>query len=123
MALKVVARLDEIGTGEMKHIEAGSREILLANVGGKIYAIDDRCGHMGAPLSMGKLEGKVVQCPLHGARYDVTTGRCVGQPRISGLEAKILAVTKYSKIVSAIKAYDRGTFKVMVEDGVIKLDL
>jgi len=123
MALKEVARLDEIEEGGMKHIEAADREILLANVGGRIYAIDDRCGHMSAPLSMGKLAGKIVECPLHGARYDVTTGRCVRTAQMQGLEAKILAVTKYGRLVDAIRTYRRDTFKVVVEEGVIKLDL
>ena len=123
MALKEVARLDEIDEGGMKHVEAGGREILLVNVGGKIYAIDDRCGHMSAPLSMGKLAGNIVECPLHGARYDVTSGRCVRTARMQGLEGKILAVTKYGKVVAAIKTYRRETFKVVVQDDIIKVEI
>jgi nitrite reductase/ring-hydroxylating ferredoxin subunit len=123
MSLQEVAMLDEIEAGEMKHIEAGGREILLANVGGKIYAMDDRCGHMSAPLSMGRLDGKIAQCPLHFARFDVTTGKCVRKAHMSGIEGKILAVTKLGKVVDAIRTLDRETFKVVVEDGKIKLEV
>ncbi len=123
MTLQEVAGIDEIEDGRMKHVEAGGREILLASVGGKIYAIEDRCGHMSAPLSMGRLEGKIVQCPLHFARFDVTTGKCVGKPQIGGIEGKILSVTKYSKIVNAIRTRNRETFRVVVEDKHVKLEL
>ena len=51
------------------------KEIMIANIDGKYYAISDRCRHSNASLSMGSLNGKVVTCPLHGAQFDVTTGR------------------------------------------------
>ncbi len=51
------------------------KEIMIANIDGKYYAISDRCGHSNASLSMGSLNGKVVTCPLHGAQFDVTIGR------------------------------------------------
>lgn len=51
----------------MKHIEIDRKEIAIANIEGKYYAFDDRCGHTGAPLSMGAINGNIVTCPLHGA--------------------------------------------------------
>ena len=70
----------DVPPGKMKHVEAEEKEILLANTDGKVYALCDRCSHMNAPLSMGTLNGKVVTCPMHGARFDVTTGKKVGEP-------------------------------------------
>ena len=52
-----VAKVNEIADGKMKHVEVYGKEALIANVGGKYYAISDRCGHMNALLSMGKLTG------------------------------------------------------------------
>ena len=73
--LVTVAKATEIPSGSMKVITAKGQEILLANVEGKIYAISRRCGHMNAPLEDGVLRGKEVVCPIHGARFDVTTGQ------------------------------------------------
>ena len=70
-----VGKVSEISDGKMKHMEVDGKEVLIANVGGKFYAISDRCGHMNALLSMGNLTGNIVTCPFHGAKYDVTTGK------------------------------------------------
>ena len=52
----------------MKHVEVKGKEIVIVNVGGKFYAMDDRCGHMNALLSMGSIaNGSIVTCPFHGA--------------------------------------------------------
>ena len=52
--------------------------ILLANVGGIVHAINDRCPHAASPLSEGRVRRGVVMCPLHGARFDIATGACIG---------------------------------------------
>ena len=54
--------------------------VLIANVDGAFYAIQDRCGHRQAPLSKGTLEGYVIECPLHFAQFDVRTGQLLGGP-------------------------------------------
>src|SRR5215213_330074 len=72
--------INDVPPGKMKHIDVEKEEILLANSDDKLYALCDRCSHMNAPLSMGTLNGKVVTCPLHGARFDVTTGKKIGEP-------------------------------------------
>jgi nitrite reductase/ring-hydroxylating ferredoxin subunit len=75
-----VGKVSEISDGKMKHVEVDGKEVLIANVGGKFYAISDRCGHMNALLSMGNLTGNTVTCPFHGAKYDVTTGKKLSEP-------------------------------------------
>jgi nitrite reductase/ring-hydroxylating ferredoxin subunit len=50
-------------------------------------AIDDRCPHMAAPLSLGRLEGCVIDCPLHNGRFDLCTGDTVQVPTTGGLDA------------------------------------
>jgi len=73
-----VALKSEIPVGTMKRITAFNGEhVLLSNVGGKIYATQDDCGHQRASLSRGTLEGSVVTCALHGAKFDVTSGKNV----------------------------------------------
>jgi nitrite reductase/ring-hydroxylating ferredoxin subunit len=70
----------EVLPGDMKCVSLGETRILLANVEGKIYAISDVCSHALAYLSEGFLDGTVVECPLHGAQFDVTTGKALSPP-------------------------------------------
>ena len=67
-------RAADIPDGGMATTKLGKREILLAKVAGKIYAIDNACGHSGYPLHMGKLAGYVVTCRWHDAQFDVRSG-------------------------------------------------
>ena len=73
-----VAKMTELPIGTMRAVEAAGVEILLANVDGRVHALSNRCGHMNASLADGVLKGKVVVCPFHSARFDVTSGKKVG---------------------------------------------
>jgi len=68
---------EQLAEGGVATTKAGDKEILLAKVDGKIYAIDNACGHLAYPLSAGRLEGHVITCPWHFARFDVRTGAVV----------------------------------------------
>jgi nitrite reductase/ring-hydroxylating ferredoxin subunit len=124
-----VADVDEIPMGKMKHVEVNGREILVANVDGKFYAIDDRCGHASARLSSGGLRGNIVTCPQHGAQFDVTTGRKHAEPRLGGdipdvdkLPQSFLRLIEHSaKILAEIKTYNQRTYEVSVHGKSIKL--
>ena len=121
--------MEEVPEGSMKHVEKGDAEILLANVGGKIYAASDRCGHMNARLSMGKLQGTTVICPLHASQFDVTTGKNVKEPVLTSIPGaeKVPELKKYSerleKIIAPVKTYDLPTFDVKVEGESILVDI
>ncbi len=67
----------ELAEGGLAAVKSGDKEILLAKVDGKIHAIDNACGHLAYPLNDGKLDGHVVTCPWHFARFDVRTGEVV----------------------------------------------
>jgi nitrite reductase/ring-hydroxylating ferredoxin subunit len=64
----------------MKGFSVKGKPVLVANVGGKYYAIGRRCTHLWGDLSKGKLEGKTVTCRLHGSRFDVTSGERLAGP-------------------------------------------
>ena len=57
-------------------------EILICNVDGRLYAIEDVCTHDGGPLDQGTLEGACVVCPRHGATFDVRTGDALTLPAV-----------------------------------------
>ena len=124
-----VAKVQEIAGGNMKHVEIDKNEIAIANIDGKYYAFDDRCGHAGARLSMGAINGNVVTCPLHGAQFDCITGKKVKEPSLTapptdGLPDVWKKNAEYAyKILSYIKTYDKKTYNVMIDEDRIKIHL
>ena len=64
----------------MRRVDCGSRRILVANVDGRVCAVDDTCTHEDASLSTGVLRGEWVRCPLHGSRFSVCTGQALEEP-------------------------------------------
>ncbi|MBI4338086.1 MAG: non-heme iron oxygenase ferredoxin subunit [Chloroflexi bacterium] len=79
-------KVSDVKPGQMKLVEVGEERILLANVGGKFYAVSEVCTHVGGPLSEGTLEGEEVECPWHGSRFNVTTGEVVDKPAKKNLQ-------------------------------------
>ena len=75
-----VAKTIDLLPGQMKWVAVNGERRVLANVEGTFYAISDVCGHRNAPLSRGKLEGYLIECPLHFAQFDVRTGELVNGP-------------------------------------------
>lgn len=80
-ALKVANR-GELPPGGKILLEVDGRAIALFNVEGTFYAIDDLCTHDGGPLAEGDLDGCAIQCPRHGARFDVRTGKPLCMPAV-----------------------------------------
>ena len=79
------AAAGELAPGRMKRLDIGNRRILLANVGGRYYAVDDTCTHEDASLSTGFLNGELIKCPLHGSRFNVRTGEALEEPAEAAL--------------------------------------
>lgn len=75
-----VASIQEVPPGAGKVVQADGKTIALFNLDGAFYALDNRCTHVGGPLSQGRVEGSIVVCPWHGSRFDITTGNVVGPP-------------------------------------------
>lgn len=84
-----VARKSEIPIGKMKLVTVEGKEVLIVNVNGTYSAIRGKCTHAEVDLSQGSLEGNVVTCPKHGAKFDATTGKVVAPPRIGPFHRKI----------------------------------
>ncbi len=81
-----VADLSDCPPGSLLDIEARQESLVLANVDGDLYALENRCSHQDYPLSDGELEGERLECLYHGARFDVCTGKAVGLPAIKPVE-------------------------------------
>ena len=77
-----VAQADELSPGRVMVIEIEDYRIALCNVDGSLYAIDDVCTHDGGPLDQGRLAGDEIECPRHGARFNVRTGEVASMPAV-----------------------------------------
>ncbi|HYM14690.1 MAG TPA: non-heme iron oxygenase ferredoxin subunit [Dehalococcoidia bacterium] len=77
-----VAKVADTPPGTISVHEASGVRIALCNVNGRFYAIDDVCTHDAGPLDQGELEGELVECPRHGAKFNVTDGRAVVLPAV-----------------------------------------
>jgi nitrite reductase/ring-hydroxylating ferredoxin subunit len=75
-----VGKTSDLQPGQMKWVAVDRDRVLLVNVEGTYYALQDKCGHQWAPLSRGRLHGAVIECPLHFARFDVRTGALLSGP-------------------------------------------
>jgi 3-phenylpropionate/trans-cinnamate dioxygenase ferredoxin subunit len=96
-----LAEAADVASGQVKVYEVQGRRIALCNVDGTFYAIDDVCTHDGGPLDQGELDGHQIECPRHGARFDVRSGRVLALPAVMPVRS----------------------YPVRVEDGVVKVGL
>lgn len=69
-----LASLDEVREGEFLRREAAGKKILLTRVNGQIAAVQNRCPHLGLPLTKGKICEGAVTCPFHGSSFDLLSG-------------------------------------------------
>ena len=98
----------EIPEGKMKAYKIQANDILIVNYNDNYYAIGRKCTHMGGDLSNGKLDGKIVTCPRHGSRFDITTGESISGPKIGFLK---------------LKTKKEPSYEVKIEDGKIKVKI
>jgi 3-phenylpropionate/trans-cinnamate dioxygenase ferredoxin subunit len=98
-----VCRVDELPVGAVKRIETRDLDIGVVNCGGTLLAIEDRCSHDDGVLFDGELdlESCEIECPRHGSRFDLRTGKALNLPAYAPVD----------------------TFPVLVEDGLIKLEV
>ena len=87
-----VAETSDIPAGRVKVVVVGDRRIALCNVDGQFFAIDDLCTHDGGALDQGELQGDVIECPRHGARFSVRTGKVLALPAVKALNTYPLTV-------------------------------
>ncbi len=82
----LVAKVSELPPGGKKLVEVDDIPVALFNVAGNFFAIEDVCTHDGGPLAEGELEGDEIECPRHGARFNVRTGAALCMPAIEAVE-------------------------------------
>jgi 3-phenylpropionate/trans-cinnamate dioxygenase ferredoxin subunit len=75
-----VAAQDDLPHGGVSLVDVDGTEVAVFNIGGQYYAIEDVCTHDGGTLAEGEVQGFEIECPRHGARFDLRTGRVTAPP-------------------------------------------
>lgn len=105
-----ICKVSDIPVNSMKGFTIGDKQILVANVGDKYYVIDAICSHTFGYLPMGKLEDKVVTCPVHHAQFDVASGKVIKN------------INRLIKMATKSEATDLDTYELKIEDGYIMVN-
>lgn len=98
--------VSELVPGTMRTFNILGRTILIANVNGRFFAMDGLCSHEGGILADGSLKGYTITCPLHGAEYDLRTGKVIQEPM--GEDKKV---------------FDLRSYQVTLEEGCVHIDM
>lgn len=77
-----VCSVHDIPPGTVRSVEVNDLQLALCNANGEFYAVDDVCTHDGGPLDQGYLQGFNIECPRHGAKFDIRSGRVTALPAI-----------------------------------------
>ncbi len=137
MAKHVVAVTDEIPPGGRKLVEVKGRAIVIFNVGGEYFALNNRCPHKGGSLCQGRLtglvesvepgsyrysrRGEIIRCPWHGWEFDIRTGRSRCDPQT--LRARNYAVSVQPGAELMEGQYVAETFPVSVQDNYVVIEI
>jgi len=78
-----VAKTTDLKSGERTVVDVKDHYVAIFNVGGNFYAIEDVCTHDNGPLAEGDLYDHEIECPRHGARFDIRTGKVLSMPAIT----------------------------------------
>lgn len=93
---EIMASLEDVPPGTLLRVTRGDLDVLVAHTEAGLVAIEDRCPHMSAPLSVGRLEGCTIHCPLHRGSFDLCGGDVVTFPTTGGLDARGAAHAPWS---------------------------
>ena len=91
----IVGKVSDFTLGKLQKITVDGKDVLIANIDGNYYAVNDTCTHAGASLSEWSLDGAVVTCGWHGAKFDCKTGK------LSAFPAKIKDLNSYKVVIES----------------------
>ena len=97
-----VAKVDEIAPGTVKVVRVDDEPVGVANVDGQFYAFADVCTHDDGPVAEGSLEGYCIECPRHGAKFDIRTGEVKQLPAVVPIPVYDLKIENDEIKVSAV---------------------
>lgn len=85
-----ICSVDEVPAEGVRVVTLNGRNLAVINHGGKYYAVENRCPHMGGPLGLGQVKNGIITCPWHRFRFELESGRSVTNP---AMQATVLRLT------------------------------
>ncbi len=82
-----VATTSEVGPGQRMLLNVGDLSLAVFNIAGEYFAIADICSHDAGPVGEGEVEGQVIECPRHGGRFDLRSGKAIQLPAVEDIPA------------------------------------
>jgi 3-phenylpropionate/trans-cinnamate dioxygenase ferredoxin subunit len=104
-----VCSVEEVGVGHYRCFSEGSLSFLLCNVKGTLHTIVNECSHMKVPLNGGRQFGKDFICPMHGARFDIASGKALAGAAVARLKTFPVTIEGDSVLVDLPVALMGGT--------------
>jgi len=86
MATERLCALSDLPEGAVKVFEVGDLRLAAARSGDAVFVVEDRCSHDDGELGEGTLHDGEIECPRHGARFDLATGRATRMPAVAPIE-------------------------------------
>jgi len=136
MARHVVARLDDIPPGHRRLVDVNGRAVVVFNLGGEFFALNNRCPHKGGSLCEGKQtglvqssvpgdyrysrRGEIIRCPWHSWEFDIRTGQSWCDPQRLRARRYTVSVEKGAQLVEG--PYKAETFPVSVENDYVVVE-
>ncbi|MBM9589227.1 non-heme iron oxygenase ferredoxin subunit [Leptospira sp. 201903075] len=80
MAFKKLISVSEVAEGSLVVVKTRNFNVVVTRVEGDYFAFEDSCTHDGEEISCGKLEGSVITCPRHFAKFDIRSGKVLALP-------------------------------------------
>ena len=93
------ASITDVAPGQVKAVVAHGKRLALCHAGDTFYAVDDLCTHDDGPLAEGTLDGLQIECPRHGARFDLRTGEVKCLPAIIPIKSYPVKVEGHDVLV------------------------
>lgn len=100
-----VAATDDVAEGQVGTFTVEGHRVAVARANGQLYAVQDLCTHDDGPLGEGEVEGFAIQCPRHGARFDIRSGAVLRMPAVQPIET-FPVMEKEDRILVAIPEED-----------------
>ncbi len=98
------AKVGELAPGKMKLVDTGDEAVVLINIGGELYAIDNECTHAACDLADGTLDGDALECDCHGSRFNVKTGAVENPPALDPVATYAVRIEGDDVLVGPAKA-------------------
>jgi len=105
MGFIAVGEARDVPPGHMRAVNVGGYGLLVVNLNGKFHAFDSLCPHKRVDLSQGTLEGNVLTCPAHDARFDVTSGMCVAGAKLGPFKVGVKSLTSYETRIEGTQVF------------------